>query len=168
VEYLEENYRENDLVALGVRGPESRFRLGHYTSAFFIRNYNGHLKVMAWAPLWRATDELVERLIRHYNIPRNPIWKYGFSGECLCLAGAPLHEIAIILLHFPEETKELLEIDNIIQRNRKSGRPSAPFRVSQAGYKTLREFYEYIRKQRTLDVYMPYTGKACQGSCLLL
>jgi len=167
VEYLEENYKENDLVALGVRGPESKFRLGRYTSAFFIRVYNKRLKVMAWAPLWKATSETVERLIRHYNIPRNPIWKYGFSGECLCLAGAPLHEIAIILLHFPEEAHELLEIDDIIQKNRKSGRPSAPFRVAQAGFSTLRSFYEHVRKQQTLDLYMPYAGKACQDSCLL-
>jgi len=168
VDYLKKNYREGDLVALGVRGPESKFRLGRYTSAFFIRNYNGRLKVMAWAPLWRTTDEIVERLIRRFNIPRNPIWKYGFSGECLCLAGAPLHEIAIILLHFPEEAHELLEIDDIIQKNRKSGRLSAPFRVAQAGFPTLRSFYEHVRKQQTLDLYMPYTGKACQGSCLLL
>ena len=167
IKYLEENYKENDLVVLGVRGPESKFRLGRYTSAFFIRVYNKRLKVMAWAPLWKATSETVERLIRHYNIPRNPIWKYGFSGECLCLAGAPLHEIAIILLHFPEETHELLEIGDIIQKNRKSGRPSAPFRVAQAGFPTLRSFYEHVRKQQTLDLYMPYAGKACQGSCLL-
>jgi len=168
IEYLEENYRENDLVALGVRGPESRFRLGRYTSAFFIRDYR-RLKVLAWAPLWKVTSEVVERLIRQYNIPRNPIWAYGFSGECLCLAGAPLNEIAIILFHFPEEANELLEIDDIIQKNRRSDRPSAPFRVAQAGFKTLREFYERtVKTQTTLDMYMPYyTGKACQGSCML-
>ena len=166
--YLKENYREGDLVVLGVRRAESKFRFGFYTETFFTRSYGNGLKVKMWAPLLQVDDYTLEKLINHFKIPRNPVWRFGFSGECLCLAGTPLSTVAVILLHFPEETKELLEIDDIIQRNRKSGNPSAPLRVWQAGYKTLREFYEYIRKQRTLDVYMPYAGKACQGSCLLL
>ncbi len=167
VEYLEENYGANDLVVLGVKGPDSKFRLGEYTSAFFVRSYSKRLKVKAWAPLWNATDEIVERLIRRYNIPRNPVWRYGFSGECLCLAGTPIYRVALILRYFPEETKELLEVDDIIQKNRRSGEPSAPFRVWQAGYRTLREFYErVVRVQLTLDDFIvPY--RSCEGVCML-
>jgi 3'-phosphoadenosine 5'-phosphosulfate sulfotransferase (PAPS reductase)/FAD synthetase len=166
IEYLEENYREGDLVALGVRGPESRFRLAKYTTAFFTRDYDKRLKVLAWAPLWRATDEVVERLIRRYNIPRNPVWRYGFSGECLCLAGTPEYKIGLILRNFPEEAKELLEIDDIIQKNRRSGKPSAPFRLAQKGFKTLREYYEYAISQTQLDTFIfPYSS--CEGACML-
>jgi len=166
IEYLEENYREGDIVALGVRGSESRFRLTKYTAAFFTRDYD-KLKVLAWAPLWKVTDEVVERFIRRFNIPRNPVWRFGFSGECLCLAGSPLVNIALVLRYFPEEAQELLEIDRIINRNRRSGKPSAPLRVWQAGYQTLQEFYEQVVKpQTTLDDFvMPY--KSCEGSCML-
>jgi 3'-phosphoadenosine 5'-phosphosulfate sulfotransferase (PAPS reductase)/FAD synthetase len=167
--YLKESYRKGDIVALGVRGPESGFRLTKYTAAFFTRDY-GKLEALVWAPLWRTTDEMVERLIRRFNIPRNPVWRFGFSGECLCLAGSPLVNVALVLRYFPEEAQELLEIDKIINRNRRSGKPSAPFRVWQAGYQTLQEFYERVVKpQTTLDEFiLPYTGKTCQGSCLLL
>jgi len=109
------------------------------------------------------------KLIEQFKIPRNPVWKYGFSGECLCLAGAPLHEVALILRHFPEERDALLEIDKAIQRNRKSGRPSAPFRLAQVGYRTLEEFYkQVVKSQLTLDEFLPYAGKSCQGSCMLM
>jgi len=165
VEYLRENYRGGDLVVLGVRGPESRFRLGKYTQAFFERNY-GRFKVKAWAPLWNVVDELLERLIRRYNMPRNPVWRYGFSGECLCLAGMPEYKIGLILRNFPEEANQLLEVDDIIQKNRKSGKPSAPFRLAQKGFNTLREYYEYAVSQTQLDEFIfPYSS--CEGSCLL-
>jgi len=168
VEYLSSQYRENDLVVLGVKGPDSKFRLGEYKSAFFVRDYNRRLKANAWAPLWNVTDEMVERLIRRYNIPRNPVWRFGFSGECLCLAGMPEYKIALVLRHFPEEREMLLEIDDVIQRNRKSDKPSAPFRLAQAGYDTLREYYEKnVKLQLTLDSFIFPYGKACEGSCMI-
>jgi 3'-phosphoadenosine 5'-phosphosulfate sulfotransferase (PAPS reductase)/FAD synthetase len=167
VEYLKEFYRQGDLVALGVRGSESRFRLGRYTSAFFVRDYDTRLKALAWAPLWKATSDLVERLIKQFNITRNPVWRFGSSGECLCLAGMPIHKVALILRYFPEETRELLEIDRIINKNRRSNKPSAPFRVWQAGYNTLEEFYDRVVKtQMTLDdFFAPY--ESCEGACML-
>jgi 3'-phosphoadenosine 5'-phosphosulfate sulfotransferase (PAPS reductase)/FAD synthetase len=163
--YLEENYREGDIVALGVRGPESRFRLTKYTAAFFTRDYD-KLKALVWAPLWKTTDEVVERLIKRFNIPRNPAWRFGFSGECLCLAGMPEYKVGLIMRNFPEETQQLLEIDDIIQKNRRSGNPSAPFRIWQAGFRTLREYYRYAVSQTQLDAFIfPYSS--CEGSCML-
>jgi len=166
--YLRENYGKGDLVTLGVRRSESKFRHGFYTETFFTRDY-GKLKVKVWAPLLHIDEPTLMKLIERFKIPKNPVWRFGFSGECLCLAGSPLDNIAMVLRYFPEEARELLEVDDIINRNRRSGKPSAPLRVWQAGFRTLREFYEYIKKQQTLDIYMPmpYTGKACQGSCLL-
>ena len=169
VKYLRENYKEGDMVTLGVKGSDSDFRRNRYTSVFFIRDYNS-LRVKAWAPLLHTDENTIETLIKRFGIPRNPIWDtVGFSGECLCLASAPLHEIAVILRLFPEEREILLDIDRIIQQNRKSKRPAAPPAVYRAGFSTLTEFYKKVVKlQTTLDEFiLPYTGKRCQGSCLL-
>jgi 3'-phosphoadenosine 5'-phosphosulfate sulfotransferase (PAPS reductase)/FAD synthetase len=166
VNYLQENYKEGDLVVLGIKGSDSDFRRRRYTSVFFTRDY-GRLKAKVWAPLLHANENTVETLIERLGIPRNPIWGIlGFSGECLCLAGAPLHEIAVILRLFPEERNMLLEADRIIQQNRKSKRPVAPPSVYRAGFSTLTEFYEKaVKSQMTLDDFMPY--KSCEGACLL-
>jgi len=165
-EYLKVNYKEGDMVVMGVRKNESRFRDKFYTATFFTRNYDG-VEARVWAPLLYVKEPVLAKLLEQFKIPHNPVWKYGFSGECLCLAGAPVHEVALILRHFPEEREMLLEIDDAINKNRKSGRPSAPFRLAQAGYKTLREFYEQaVKAQLTLDDFvMPY--KSCEGSCIL-
>ena len=166
IKYLKESYKEGDLVVMGVRKSESRFRDKFYTATFFTRDYDG-VKARIWTPLLFIDEPVLVRLVERFEIPKNPVWKYGFSGECLCLAGAPLHEVALILRYFPERDM-LLEIDKAIQRNRKSGRPSAPFRLAQAGYRTLEEFYkQVVRSQLTLDDFLPYAGKACQGSCML-
>jgi len=163
--YLRENYNAGDIVAVGIRKSESRFRDMYYESTFFTRKYDD-IEVKVWAPLLYVDDVILNSLIERFKIPKNPVWRYGFSGECLCLAGAPIHEIALILRHFEEEAKILLEIDDSINKKRRQ-RPSAPFRIAQAGYKTLREFYQkVVKSQMTLDEFL-YVGKACQGSCLI-
>jgi len=166
IKYIHENYREGDVVVMGVRKSESRFRDKFYMQTFFVRDYDG-VKAQVWAPLLFVDEPTLARLIDQFKIPRNPVWKFGFSGECLCLAGSPVHNVALVLRYFPEERRMLLEIDDAINSNRKSGKPSAPFRVAQAGYKTLRDFYEQaVKAQLTLDDFaMPY--KSCEGSCLL-
>jgi len=165
--YIKENYKENDLIVMGIRKNESKFRSKHYTHTFFIKNYNG-IKAQIWAPLLFINEITLTKLIEHYSIPKSPVWKYGFSGECLCLAGAPIHEIATILRQFPKERNLLLEIDDIINRNRKGKKPSAPFRVAQAGYKTLRDFYEQtVKNQLTLDDFLIPYSKSCEGTCML-
>jgi hypothetical protein len=164
--YLRENYNAEDIVVVGIRKSESKFRALYYKSTFFTRKYDD-VEVKVWAPLLHINDTTLNALIDRFGIPRNVVWRYGFSGECLCLAGAPLHEVVVILRYFPEMRDTLLEIDDLINQRRRL-RPSAPFRVSQAGYRTLREFYlQVVKTQPTLDMYMPYTGKSCQGSCVL-
>jgi len=153
------------IVVMGVRKGESKFRAAYYNAVFFTRDYDG-VKAKVWAPLLYVDEQTLIKLIERFGIPKNPVWRFGFSGECLCLAGAPVHEVALILRYFPNERNMLLDIDRIINENRKTGRPSAPFRVSQAGFRTLREFYEHVvRTQLTLDMYMPY--RSCEGACLL-
>jgi len=165
--YLHENYREGDLVVMGVRKAESLFRDKYYTQTFFVKDYDG-IKARVWAPLLFIDESILVRLIEQFKIPRNPVWRYGFSGECLCLAGMPEYGVFLIMRNFPEERDMLLEIDDIINKNRKSGKPSAPFRLAQRGYKTLREYYEQVVKlQITLDGFIFPYGKECQGSCML-
>jgi 3'-phosphoadenosine 5'-phosphosulfate sulfotransferase (PAPS reductase)/FAD synthetase len=166
IKYIHQEYRKGDLVVMGVRRDESTFRGKFYTATFFERDYGG-IKAQVWAPLLFVDGQTLTRLIERLGIPRNPVWRFGFSGECLCLAGMPLYKIALILRYFPEERNMLLEIDDVVNKNRRSGTPSAPFRLAQAGCKTLREFYQQaVKAQLTLDDFvMPY--KSCEGSCML-
>jgi len=165
IQYIEENYRPGDLVVMGVRKAESRFRDKFYTQTFFIRDY-GRVKARVWAPLLYVDEPTLARLLERFNIPKNPIWRYGFSGECLCLAGMPEYRIYLIMRNFPEEREELLQIDDLINNSRKSGKPSAPFRLAQKGYRTLREYYQrMVSVQVTMDEYLPY-GSACDSTCI--
>jgi hypothetical protein len=166
-EYLKENYREGDLVAMGVRKSESRFRGKFYTATFFERNYSG-IKALVWAPLLFIDEPTLAKLVERFGIPKSPVWRFGFSGECLCLAGTPPHKAALVLRYFPEEARELLEIDRIINKNRRSNKPSAPFRVWQAGFSTLEDFYKRVVKtQMTLDDFIVVPYNSCEGSCML-
>jgi Phosphoadenosine phosphosulfate reductase family. len=166
IEYLKENYRSGDIVVLGIRKHESKFREKLYNHVFTRHKYGGKVDVLLWLPLLHADDTTVTKLIRQYNIPESPVWhKISFSGECLCLAGMPLHKMYLLVRHYPEEFKLLLEIDKAINKNRRSGKPSAPFRLAQAGL-SLQEFYRRAVKLKTLDAYFDY-GKSCEGSCML-
>ena len=166
VRYLQENYRPGDFVVLGIRGKESRFREKLYKQVFADHVYGGKVKVKLWMPLLRMDDSVVMKLMRQYGISESPVWrKIGFSGECLCLAGMPIHHIALLIRHYPEEFQQLLEIDKAINENRKSKTPSAPFRLAQLGL-TLQEFYRRASKLSTLDAFIDY-GKSCEGSCML-
>jgi len=167
VEYLRENYREGDVVVMGVRKSESRFRDKLYNATFFVRDYDG-IKARVWAPLMFVNEPTLVRLISQFKIPPNPVWKYGFSGECLCLAGTSLHTLTLILKRFPEERKTLLEVDDAINNKQGRRRPSAPYAAWRAGYRTLREFYEQaVKPQMTLDDFILPYGKTCQDSCML-
>ena len=167
VKYLKENYSSGDLVVIGVRRSESDYRYMFYNATFFVKNYDG-VKAQVWAPLLYVDEPILVQLLERFNIPKSPVWRLGFSGECLCLAGAPEYEIGLILRNFSEEREMLLEVDDIINRNRKSGKPSAPAGTAQRGYRTLREYYEKnVKLQITLDSFIFPYGKACQGSCML-
>jgi len=152
--YICQECRRGDIIVMGVRKNESKFRDRFYTSTFFERDYDG-VKTRVWAPLLHIGEPVLTKLLEKFKIPRNPVWRFGFSGECLCLAGMPLHRVALILRYFPEEREMLLEIDDAINRNRRSGKPSAPFRLAQAGFATLREFYQRaVKAQLTLDNFI--------------
>ena len=166
IEYLRQNYRTGDLVVLGIRKRESKFRERLDYKVFDNHLYGNKVAVQLWLPLLNADDKTVKELAEKLNIPRNPVWdKIGISGECLCLAGTPIHRIILIMRHYPEEFRQLLEIDREINKNRKSKEPSSPFRLAQHKL-TLEELYHRVSRLTLLDEYIDY-GKSCEGSCML-
>jgi 3'-phosphoadenosine 5'-phosphosulfate sulfotransferase (PAPS reductase)/FAD synthetase len=78
--YLKENYKEGDIIVMGVSKSESKFRDKFYTATFFERDYDG-VKAKVWAPLLFVDEPTLLRLIKQFKIPENPVWKYGFSGS---------------------------------------------------------------------------------------
>jgi 3''-phosphoadenosine 5''-phosphosulfate sulfotransferase (PAPS reductase)/FAD synthetase and related enzymes len=165
VRYLQESYREGDFVVLGIRGRESKFRERLDYRTFADHRYGGKVTVRLWLPLLRADEASVRALAERFGIPQSPVWrKLGISGECLCLAGTPVHRVVLIARHYPEEFKRLLEIDEVINRNRKSKERSSPFRLAQYGL-SLQDIQRRAATLVTLDDFV--YGKSCEGSCML-
>jgi len=122
------------------------------------------VKVKLWMPLLRMDDSVVMKLMKQYGIPESPVWrKIGFSGECLCLAGAPIYSIVLVAKHYPEEFQHLMQIDEIINRNRKSKERPSPFRLAQYGL-TLQDVQ---RRAATLVTLDDFIYGSCEGSCML-
>jgi 3'-phosphoadenosine 5'-phosphosulfate sulfotransferase (PAPS reductase)/FAD synthetase len=164
IQYLKSNYKENDIIVMGIRGSESLFRLINYDRVFTERCYD-NLCVKAWYPILHLSDIEVDQLIRKFNIPINPVWKkVGISGDCLCLAGTTESKLIRIAIHYPDVMKKLIEIDKNVQLNRKSMKPSYPAPLYPKRL-TLTEWYEKINKQTTLDNYIDYGS--CQANCML-
>jgi len=164
VRYLQEHYRLGDLVVLGIRGRESRFRERLDYRTFSDQRYGGKVTVRLWLPLLRADDAVVAQLVKRFGIPESPVWKkIGISGECLCLAGTPVHRIVLIARHYPEEFRRLLKIDEIINKNRKSKERSSPCRLAQYGL-TLQDIQ---RRAATLVTLDDFIYGSCEGSCML-
>jgi len=72
---MHENYREGDIVVMGVRKNESKFRDRFYTAVFFTRDYDG-VKAKVWAPLLYVDEPTLIRLIERFGIPENPVWRF--------------------------------------------------------------------------------------------
>ena len=157
----------NGIHVLGVRKSESLFREKEYNKVFFTKCYDNKVCIKVWLPLLNINEVMLIKLIKKYNIPLNPIWKFGISGECFCLAGTTEKTLRKIMLFLPDVREKLLAIDKEIQSHRsKSDKPSYPFPLIKNRL-TLSEYWEMLKSQSLLDEFMDYEGKACQGSCLL-
>jgi 3'-phosphoadenosine 5'-phosphosulfate sulfotransferase (PAPS reductase)/FAD synthetase len=165
IEYLNRNYKPNDIVTMGIRGSESLFRLINYDKVFSERCY-GDLCVKAWYPILRLTDIEVENLIRKFRIPRNPVWdRIGMSGDCLCLAGTSESKLERIAIYYPNIMEKYVELDKKVQANRKNKQPSYPAPLYHKKM-TLSEWYEKFKKQQRIDVFLTEYG-SCQLGCML-
>mgnify|MGYP001772498341 CR=1 FL=1 len=169
VKFLRQNYRFGDVVVLGVRGSESLFRLGFYEKVFDTRCYHsaiGDICVKAWYPVLRLGDEMIEKLIGKFKIPRNPVWRIGSSGECLCLAGTSYKKLVRIAVNYPDVIERLVKIDDIIQSNRtRSDEPSYPKPLEKEKF-TLRQWWEQFKKQQQITDYLSGTEYESCNACI--
>ncbi len=164
---LKDRNARSGIHVLGVRKYESLFREKEYNKTFFVKCYDNKVCIKVWLPLLNVNETTLNKLIRKFNIPINPVWRLGVSGECFCLAGTSEKVLRNVLLNLPDVREKLLMVDEEIQKHRsRSKEPSYPFPLLR--YKlTLTEYWERLQKQSLLDDFMEYEGKACQGSCLL-
>jgi len=166
IEYLQHNYKGNDIVVMGIRGSESLFRLTNYDKVFMRKCYDNNMCVNMWLPILFLDEFLIRQLIKKFGIPINPVWyRVGISGDCLCLAGTTEHKLIKIAIHYPDMIKKLVEIDEKIQANRKSKEPSYPAPLVRRRL-TLSEWYSKIARQTTIDDYLTEYS-SCQLGCMI-
>jgi 3'-phosphoadenosine 5'-phosphosulfate sulfotransferase (PAPS reductase)/FAD synthetase len=164
--YLKQNYREGDIVVLGIRGPESDFRAKNYTAVFMEKYYKeAKVKTKIWLPLLYVDDETVDKLIKRFGIPESPVWRaVGSSGECFCLAGSSKRTVARAVCAFPKLRIRLAKIDDIIHANRRKGESYPIFLKKER--KRLKEWLKEVVCTPEL-LSNKYEGKSCQGYCML-
>jgi 3'-phosphoadenosine 5'-phosphosulfate sulfotransferase (PAPS reductase)/FAD synthetase len=120
---LREGYTWRTWV-LGIRVSESVRRrriwgshLGRKRYMYWFRGYwvEYYLPILDW------TENQVDEFIKERGIPPNPAWDFGWSFECLCLAGTTLRKLDEIIARAPKLAQWLAEKDREIQRFRQSG-----------------------------------------------
>jgi 3'-phosphoadenosine 5'-phosphosulfate sulfotransferase (PAPS reductase)/FAD synthetase len=168
--YLKRNYKNGDIIAMGIRGDESDFRKRKYTGVFMEKYYEGaKLVTKMWLPLLYVDDETIDKLIKQFGIPESPVWyAIGSSGECFCLAGSSKKTVARAVCAFPKLRMRLMRIDDIIHAHRRKG-DSYPIFLKDKRER-LKEWLQKITCDQTLLDYLDYgkyEGKSCQGSCIL-
>jgi 3'-phosphoadenosine 5'-phosphosulfate sulfotransferase (PAPS reductase)/FAD synthetase len=167
--YLKQNYRNGDIIVMGIRGTESDFRAKNYTAVFMEKYYKeAKVETKIWLPLLYVGDETVDKLIKRFGIPESPVWHaIGSSGECFCLAGSSKKIVVRAVCAFPKLRMRLMRIDDIIHANRRKGESYPIFLKDEQ--KRLKEWLQKIVcTPALLDnlSYRKYEGKSCQGSCM--
>jgi 3'-phosphoadenosine 5'-phosphosulfate sulfotransferase (PAPS reductase)/FAD synthetase len=173
--YLKRHYRDGDLITMGIRGDESEPRRRRYTGVFMEKYYKeAKIKAKLWLPLLYVDDETVEKLLVKFGIPRSPVWDaIGMSGECFCLAGATKRTVVRAVRAFPSLCIRLMMIDDIIHANRRSSEESYPIFLKDEKERLKRWLQKVCNNPTLLDYLdnyglgVKYTGKSCQGSCML-
>jgi len=168
--YLRQNYRDGDLLVLGVRRSESLFREREYNSTFAVKYYSdAKVRAKLWLPLLHVTDDILDKLIKKFGIPESPVWRLiDSSGECFCLAGSSKKTVIRAVKAFPELSVRLMKIDDIIHENRRKGESYPIFLKDEK--KRLKVWLQEVMNSPTLLDYSydtKYVGKSCQGSCIL-
>ena len=150
---IREGYHQRTWV-LGIRAGESRRRAKIWGSAsskrypYWFRGY----RVEYYLPILDWTEEQVNKFIEERGIPRNPAWDFGWSFECLCLAGTTIKKLDEIIARAPKLAVWLAERDREIQWHRRSG-PGYP--APLLGKKmTLHEYIERKLRQPKLTAFL--------------
>jgi 3'-phosphoadenosine 5'-phosphosulfate sulfotransferase (PAPS reductase)/FAD synthetase len=125
VKFIEQEIREGYYQrtwVLGIRISESRRRAkiwGSVRSKRYPYLFRGYW-VEYYLPILDWTEEQVDRFIKERGIPHNPAWNFGWSFECLCLAGTTLRKVNEIIARAPKLAQWLAEKDREIQWHRRS------------------------------------------------
>jgi len=153
--FLEDEYKRGlrPTWVLGIRKSESRRREKIYKYGERYHYRYGRHYVEIWLPILNYSKHDVEEVIRKYNPPRNPLWKVGFSLECICLAGTSIGQLNRLIREFPSLAKYLAEMDEEVQRNRRRKEPFRPHPLQNIRM----PLHEYIRmklREKTLEDYI--------------
>jgi 3'-phosphoadenosine 5'-phosphosulfate sulfotransferase (PAPS reductase)/FAD synthetase len=143
----------------GVRWAESYRRRRIYTSKRMLFNYAGVL-LENYYPILDWVDEEVEEFIRSRGIPENPLWKIGFSFDCMCLAGTSIRQLDRAVAMLPELFKWFAEKDREVNECRRSSEPGLPTPLYKAGVKE--PLYKYIEKKLKQKTLLDFT-QGCEG-----
>jgi 3'-phosphoadenosine 5'-phosphosulfate sulfotransferase (PAPS reductase)/FAD synthetase len=148
---IREGYSQRTWV-LGIRASEStrRAKIWGLGRKRYIYQFRGYW-VEYYLPILDWTEEQVENFIRERGIPKNPLWSFGFSFECLCLAGTTLKKLDEIIAKAPRLAQWLAEKDREIQRHRRSC-PGYPAPLLNKKIQ-LHEYIEHKLKQQKLTEY---------------
>jgi len=153
---IKEGYRQRTWV-LGIRVSESRRREKIWGSVgkrypYWFRGY----RVEYYLPILDWSEWQVNRFIEEKGIPRNPAWDFGWSFECLCLAGTTLKRLDEIIAKAPRLALWLAQKDKEVQSVRRNG-PAYPAPLLDRKV-TLHEYVEKKLRQPRLTQYLETGG----------
>jgi 3'-phosphoadenosine 5'-phosphosulfate sulfotransferase (PAPS reductase)/FAD synthetase len=144
VREVKEGYTSRTWV-LGIRVNESTFRKRLWAEALksnrLITTVGGY-RVELYLPIATWGEKQIESFIKERGIPRNPAWDFGWSFECLCMAGTPLRDLDRIIAYAPRLAMWLAERDREVQASRREG---PAYIATLIGKRTT--LYEYIEKK---------------------
>jgi len=149
-----DEYKQNykPVWVLGIRRNESDRRKEIYKN---IKEYEwkkvNHVWVKYWYPILTWDDEQVNQFIKEHNIPKNPLWSFGHSLECLCFAGTSYQKFVKIINSSQELSKFLYEKDKEVQSKRRSNTPAFICPLLQKRI-PLYKYIENLQKQEKLLV----------------
>ena len=105
---------------VGIRRGESRRRSKLFRTEYTRWKVGRHY-TRYWFPILNCSERDVRDIIKQHNPPTNPLWRYGFSFECLCLAGMSRRKLDELIVRFPKLALYLAEKDEEVQRYMRRG-----------------------------------------------
>ena len=139
----------------GIRRDESFRRAQIYTAKRMMFDYGG-VRLENYYPILNWSDEQVESFIRERGVPENPLWRLGFSFECICMAGTSVKQLNRVIAEFPRLAEFLAEMDREINQpqNRWSGTVGLPTPLYKAGVK--KPLWQYIEEKLRQKTMLDY------------
>jgi 3'-phosphoadenosine 5'-phosphosulfate sulfotransferase (PAPS reductase)/FAD synthetase len=136
----------------GIRQRESFRRARIYREKRMVWKHAG-IPVENYYPILDWDDAKVDQFIRAKGIPENPMWRVGFSFECLCMAGMSKKKLDRAITLYPELYRFLAERDREVQRHRRSKEPAYVMPLLNTR-ETLHQYVEKKLKEPKLTKYM--------------